>query len=67
MPSDLVSGFMVLRLKSELSEAFNRVILDTSLESFEDDWSEVTIDQSNIHLVGTESHLLQKVNSIMLG
>jgi hypothetical protein len=33
-PSSLVSGFMVLMLKSELSLAFNRVILDAGLATF---------------------------------
>ena len=67
VPSPLVSGFMVLRLESELSNAFNRVILDASLECFKNDWSSLTIDQDHILLVGTKSHLIQKVISIMMG
>ena len=45
---------MVLRLRSELSTTtFDRIILDTHLDCFKDDWSEVTIDKDHILMVGT--------------
>lgn len=58
---------MVLRLRSELSETFSRVILDTRLVCYDDVWGELTIDQDHLLMLGSESHLLRKVISIMMG
>jgi len=57
---------MVLFLRSELTEAFNRVIVDTLLPCFPNDWTELSIDRDNLLLVGMQSTLLKKVIDIMM-
>lgn len=64
--SSLISGFMVLFLRSGLTSAFNRLIIDTQLPCFENEWTELSIENDHILLVGMKSSLIKKMIKVMI-
>lgn len=64
--SSLISGFMVLFLRSGLTSAFNRLIIDTQLPCFENEWTELSIQNDLIVLVGMKSSLIKKMIKVMI-